>query len=325
MLKYLFLPIFLLFQFFICAILPQTLFAQALKQTEDVILSDTIIINTEDGNKKKEITKKSIKRLIKDEAEQDEIVVTNKPVKQLSQNDNKSNNEKYNLALKYLNEGKKFEARKLLSEIYLNDFSKNNSQIKEKLDLINRKLVFSTEPSPDSFIYTVKGGDTLGKIAKNNDTTYQLIMLINGKPRTNIRIGERLKIIKGTFNIFVDKSEYILILTLNDHYIKQYDIGTGKDDKTPVGTFEVSEKMVEPTWYAGNGEVYKFGHEKNVLGTRWIGFKDKPGYYGFGIHGTAYPESIGKSESNGCVRLKNQEVEELYVFVTSESKVFIQN
>ncbi len=299
---------------------------------EPTISIDDIIVDTESidsdksgkaPNKEKEDSGKlEPKENIKPEKEEN---TKSAPKAVNRKSSNVSTDKEYNLALKYLAEGKKFEARKILSQIFLtNREDKNSVKIKEQLDSINKSLVFSPEPSPDAFFYTVKGGDTLGKIAKKCKTTYELIMLINRKYRTNIRVGERLKIINGTFDVFVDKSDFKLILTLNNHYIKQYDIGTGKNDKTPVGEFEVAEKMIEPTWYSGEG-VYPYGHEKNVLGTRWIGFKDKPGYYGFGIHGTANPESIGKSESNGCVRLRNKDVEEIYVFVTDKTKIVIQN
>lgn len=197
------------------------------------------------------------------------------------------------------------------------------AKIKKSLAAIDKKLNSYADLGTDTIIYTVKGGDTLDRIAKEFNTSYELIMRLNGKYRTNIRIGERLKIIKGPFDILVDKSDFKLTLSLNNRYIKQYNIGIGKEDKTPVGEFEIEEKMEKPVWYSGDG-VYPFGHPKNILGTRWIGFKDKPDLYGYGIHGTADPDSIGKSESNGCIRLKNPDVEDLYAFVTLDTKVTIQ-
>lgn len=203
----------------------------------------------------------------------------------------------------------------------------NNEEIQEEkgendADVLKTELM--PEESPNSFFYTVKGGDTLSKIADEFNTSYELIMKINNKSGTNIMAGECLRIIKGPFDILVDKSEFVLTLLLNNHYIKQYKIGTGKDDKTPVGLFEIAEKIKNPVWYSGDG-VYHFGHPDNILGTRWIGFKDKPGLYGYGIHGTTRPESIGKAESNGCIRLTNEDVENLFAFVTKDTKVTIQD
>ena len=39
------------------------------------------------------------------------------------------------------------------------------------------------------------------------------------------------------------------------------------------------------------------------------------GYKGYGIHGTNRPTSIGKAASHGCIRMRNQDVEELFELV----------
>jgi hypothetical protein len=36
---------------------------------------------------------------------------------------------------------------------------------------------------------------------------------------------------------------------------------------------------------------------------------------GYGIHGTNAPKSIGKSASHGCIRMRKQDVEELFELV----------
>lgn len=226
---------------------------------------------------------------------------------------------------KYLKEGKKYEARNALSEMFLNKLiPEKQKEIKELLDKLNGELIFSSIPSPDAVMYTVQAGDIMARIARQYNTNYELIMRINNKSPTRLNIGDKLKVITGKTKILVSKSEFTLTLMLNDHYVKQYRIGTGKNDKTPVGTFEVKNKMKEPTWYSPNGGIFPYGHPENILGTRWIGFKDKPDLYGYGIHGTTLPESIGTASSNGCVRMVNDDVEELYDFVTLDTEIIIQ-
>ncbi len=46
-------------------------------------------------------------------------------------------------------------------------------------------------------------------------------------------------------------------------------------------------------------------------------------HQGFGIHGTKFPESIGTEASMGCIRMRNQEVEELYDLVPRGTQVHI--
>lgn len=252
--------------------------------------------------------------------------VTGKEVDNNVQTKNKDDKNalSYKLVSQYLEDGKKFEARNALSDLYFkeSDYKKKN-EIKNKLDALNEELVFSKMPSPDAVFYEVKPGDSLAKIAKKFDTSYEFIMRINKKPRTLIKVGERLKILNGNLSLLVDKSDYTLTVLLNDHFIKQYSIGIGKSNKTPVGEFVIDNKLINPTWYSPDG-VYEYGDPKNVLGTRWIGFEDKDGFYGYGIHGTTDPDSIGKDMSNGCIRLRNEEVEELFDFVKPKTRVIMQ-
>ena len=229
------------------------------------------------------------------------------------------------MADKYLKEGKKYEARNMLSDILINKkLPQKQREIKALLDTLNKELIFSSAPSPDATMYTVQSGDSIAKIAKQCNTNYELIIKINEKPTQRVNIGEKLKIVAGKTKILVSKSDFTLTLLLNDQYVKQYRICTGKDDKTPVGVFAVKNKMKDPTWYSPAGGVFPYGHKENILGTRWIGFKDKPNLSGFGIHGTTLPESIGTAASNGCVRMLNSDVEELYDFVTMDTEIVIK-
>jgi hypothetical protein len=57
---------------------------------------------------------------------------------------------------------------------------------------------------------------------------------------------------------------------------------------------------------------------KGVLGTRRLVLGD-----GYGIHGTDAPESIGRSVSHGCVRLRNEDIEKLYDMVPVGTPVYI--
>jgi len=247
-----------------------------------------------------------------------------KKIKEIDKIKKNKNILSHKLVSEYLEKGKKFEARNELSDLYFRETdNKKRNEIKNKLDELNEVLVFSRTPSPDAVYYEVKPGDSLVKIAKEFDTSYEFIMRINKKTRTLIKIGERLKILKGELSLLVDKSDYTLTILLNGHFIKQYPVGIGKSDKTPVGEFVVDNKLINPTWYSPEG-VYKYGHPKNVLGTRWIGFEDKDELYGYGIHGTVDPDSIGKDMSNGCIRLKNENVEELFDFVKAKTRVVMQ-
>ncbi len=72
----------------------------------------------------------------------------------------------------------------------------------------------------------------------------------------------------------------------------------------------------------GNIVVPPFGTNqrryKGVLGTRRLVLGD-----GYGIHGTNVPESIGRSVSHGCVRLRNEDIERLFEMVAVGTPVYI--
>ena len=145
---------------------------------------------------------------------------------------------------KYLKEGKKYEARNILSDLFVNKIiPEKQKEVKELLDKLNEELIFSSLPSADATMYTVQAGDVMARIAKQLNTNYELIIRINNKSPTRLNIGDKLKILTGKTKILISKSDFTLTLSLNDHYVKQYRIGIGKNDKTPVGTFEVKNKM----------------------------------------------------------------------------------
>ena len=176
---------------------------------------------------------------------------------------------------------------------------------------INVKLMFSPIPTKDSTIYKVKAGDTLDSIKKKFNTTLDLIMKSNKLKNTMIRPGKRLKITSGSgFSIDVDTRSNKLVLKNNGELVKTYIIASGANDCTPMGNFKIINKLKNPPWYTA-GAVVSADSPKNVLGTRWMGITEK----GYGIHGTVKPESIGKQSTEGCIRMHNKDVEELFDLV----------
>jgi lipoprotein-anchoring transpeptidase ErfK/SrfK len=180
--------------------------------------------------------------------------------------------------------------------------------------------LFSKEIGSDSISYTVKSGDSLYVLARKNRTTVDFIKKINGLTSDNLYPGMKLKIHTAPFSIRVDKSKNTLVLYSNDEPVKKYSVATGKNNCTPVGKFKITDKLVDPTWFK-TGAILPPGSPENGLGTRWMGF-DKRSY---GIHGTIEPETIGTQASEGCIRMLNKNVEELYSLVPVGSAVTIQD
>ncbi|WP_407648395.1 L,D-transpeptidase [Gottfriedia endophytica] len=124
--------------------------------------------------------------------------------------------------------------------------------------------------------------------------------------------------------IIINKSINKLAFINEGKIQKVYSVATGKTPKlTPEGLFNVVFKVKNPYF---RKKKIPGGDPRNPLGSRWIGF-DAENTDGtiYGIHGNNDPTSIGKYISNGCVRMRNEEVNELYEKVPIGTKVFIVN
>ncbi|MFH0826725.1 MAG: L,D-transpeptidase family protein [Candidatus Omnitrophota bacterium] len=188
----------------------------------------------------------------------------------------------------------------------------------KKAEEINLKLLFSPAMMPGAEVYEIKPGDTLTKIARDFKTTPDLIMKSNQMSSDRIMAGQKLKVWTVPFTIVVDKSQNLLMLKTKEEVFKTYVVATGLNNSTPVGHFKITNKLLNPTWFKA-GAVVPAGSPENILGTRWMGFD----LLGYGIHGTTEPESLGQQVTQGCVRMRNSEAEELYAIVPVGTEVVI--
>ena len=226
-------------------------------------------------------------------------------------------------AAKFEVQGDKLKAKEAYDQIVSNypDYDKIED-VQEKLGGINIDLIFSPAQLPQTISYEIVPGDSLGKLARKYKTTPQLIKRANGLKSDVIRTGETLRIWTSPFNILVNKSQNILFLKSGEDVLKVYHVSTGRDNITPVGTFKIATKIENPVWYRNGGAPIPSESPDNPLGSRWMGFDTNTHY---GIHGTIHPEDVGKQVTEGCVRLKNEDVEELFDIIPVGTEVVIQN
>jgi lipoprotein-anchoring transpeptidase ErfK/SrfK len=117
-------------------------------------------------------------------------------------------------------------------------------------------------------------------------------------------VGERRRIVVSLIN-------HKLVLFEGERVLRVYDVAVGKrSTPSPQGKFAIINRVPNPTWY-GPGTVVAPG-KSNPLGSRWMGLSAK----GYGIHGTNVPTSIGKAASHGCIRMRKDDLEELFAMVT---------
>ena len=132
----------------------------------------------------------------------------------------------------------------------------------------------------------------------------------------------------GQTAITIDRGNYLLRLFQNLKLIKTYSIGVGQPSyPTPVGSFHIQNKQVNPTWYVPNsawagslaGTRIPGGAPNNPLRARWLGVSGP-----IGIHGTNTPGSLGVQSSHGCIRMAVPDVIELYGQVSVGTPVLIK-
>ncbi len=91
--------------------------------------------------------------------------------------------------------------------------------------------------------------------------------------------------------------------------LELYPLGVGKvSTPTPTGYYKILTKEIDPPWIdPSNPEFEVPSGESNPLGYRWMQIHGN-----YGIHGTNRPDSIGHYVSNGCIRMREADVEQLF-------------
>jgi lipoprotein-anchoring transpeptidase ErfK/SrfK len=136
--------------------------------------------------------------------------------------------------------------------------------------------------------------------------------------------------IKGKYQpghlLVLPRNHYLYFVTAPGKALR-YGVGVGKAGLEFTGTATIDVKKEWPTWRPTNEMIEREPH----LYERFIGNTDaQPGGPGnplgaralylfqngrdtyFRIHGTTQPRSIGRSVSNGCIRMLNEHVKDLY-------------
>lgn len=195
-------------------------------------------------------------------------------------------------------------------------------------DLANRIVLDPkiTCKAPPSVFHKVEPGEGVEKISRQYHVNQGQIKKLNKlNDKMTIRYGQVLKILPGDVLFTVNRTRLTGTLYIDGVFIRRYPVGIGPGKSTPAGTFTIDKKVSNPDWYY-EGKRFPFGNRENILGTRWMGFSevDNSGLgTGLGVHGTAFPETVPGRESKGCVRLHNNDVEELYDLMPQGGKVKI--
>lgn len=141
----------------------------------------------------------------------------------------------------------------------------------------------------------------------------------------------------GVGEIHVDPNRFRLYWTVEPGLAIRYAVGIGRRGLYESGTFRVGAKREWPSWtptpemIERDPEAYEQyadgmpGGPNNPLGARALYLFDGNRDTYLRIHGTNAPSTIGRAVSNGCARLTNEYVVDLYNRVPMNTRVFLYN
>ena len=127
--------------------------------------------------------------------------------------------------------------------------------------------------------------------------------------------------------IIIDTANTYLYLVLGNGQAMRYGIGVGREGFTWTGAERVSRMAEWPDWHPPAEMIerqpylprFMAGGEGNPMGARAL-------YLGktlYRIHGTNQPSTIGTFVSSGCIRLTNEDVQDLYYRVKVGTRVVV--
>jgi lipoprotein-anchoring transpeptidase ErfK/SrfK len=139
-------------------------------------------------------------------------------------------------------------------------------------------------------------------------------------------VDYQTKELPGT--IVIDTPNTYLYLVLAGGKAMRYGIGVGRDGFTWAGHERISKMQEWPDWHPPSEMIqrqpylprFMAGGPGNPLGARAL-------YLGntlYRIHGTNQPSTIGQFVSSGCIRLVNDDIEDLFGRVQVGTRVVVQ-
>ncbi|WP_291734258.1 L,D-transpeptidase [Leisingera sp. F5] len=136
--------------------------------------------------------------------------------------------------------------------------------------------------------------------------------------------------------LHVDPVQFALYWTLPEGRAIRYAVGIGRPGLYEAGEFYVGAKKVWPSWTPTPDMIRREPHRYarfadgmpgglgNPLGARALYlFQPGRGDTFLRVHGTNEPDTIGRRVSNGCARLVNDQMIDLYDRVPLDTRVVL--
>lgn len=194
----------------------------------------------------------------------------------------------------------------------------------EKNGYLTNDLDTLTQPFPNNYLtelpsdpYHLKNTVNLSApgvggwlyLIEENPSSIKSVSIVKEAVTPNIPYDKEIPFCP--ISISINKGDHTLSVISGTQTIRRYSVALGKGDSTPDGNYIISKKLMNPDKFVPR--------DKNVYGTRAMELSNTK----FAIHGTNSPSSIGQEVSEGCIRLNNLEMEELYAMIPMYTEVTI--
>ena len=131
--------------------------------------------------------------------------------------------------------------------------------------------------------------------------------------------------------VIIDTTARFLYLVLQDGKAKRYGVGVGKPGFEWAGAHTVTRKAEWPSWHPPKEMISREAEKGHYLPASMQGGPENPlgaralylGSTLYRIHGTNAPWTIGSAVSSGCIRMRNEDVTDLYGRVPVGTKVIV--
>jgi L,D-transpeptidase ErfK/SrfK len=126
--------------------------------------------------------------------------------------------------------------------------------------------------------------------------------------------------------IVINTAELRLFMTDKTCGIRTFPVGAGDEERpSPLGSFRIGARIKDPAWRVPPSLRKKYGQRvippgpDNPLGQYWLGL----GGTRYGIHGTDFPWSVGRTVTRGCIRLYPEDISVLFDLTAPGTPVHI--
>jgi hypothetical protein len=183
----------------------------------------------------------------------------------------------------------------------------------------------------------VEPGDSLIKLRKKLEVSHpglrintELIQRVNGLKSDVLQPGMKLRVPTDPVHVLVDVDKRWLLYFIGEQVVDGWQVGVGKPgEETLLGEFVIGTKQPEPMHFPRGKKEVPYGHPDNPLGTHWLAWRrpDAPKEekdLSYGFHGTWEDETVGQAASQGCVRMTNEKVLQLFQTLPVGARVIVR-